>query len=122
MDVGAMKFRVPNRTLWVIIPLVTLLVASGIGNIRQYRIIERLRARELAMQQETAARVQAEAEREKARLKKKADWAASDARVQQLYQEIDTLSQISEHTLAQPVQHQATPVNATGHGRADNMP
>ena len=40
---GAWKFRVSNRSLALIIPLVTLLVASVFWNLRQHRLIEQER-------------------------------------------------------------------------------
>ena len=38
-------------------------------------------------------------------MKRNAAWAASDARVQQLYREISNLTQIHEHVLS-PTQHE----------------
>ena len=103
MDVtGARKFRVSSRSLMLIIPMFTLLVASGIWNLRQHRLIEQQRLRVAAAEQEETARVAAEAVRVEARTKKNAEWAASDRRVKQLYREIDDLSRMSEQVLRSP--------------------
>jgi hypothetical protein len=103
---GTWKFRVSNRLLaMIIIPLVTLLAVSVLWNFRQQRLIEQERLRAAASQREEAARVREQAAREEARAKRNAAWAASDARVQQLYREISNLSQIHERVLA-PTQHE----------------
>ncbi len=100
MDVvGARKFRVSSRSFTLIIPLVTLLAASVFWNLRQHRLIEQ---KHITDQREKAARASDEANRMAARMKKNAEWAASDARVQQLYQEIANFSQINERLLSQP--------------------
>ena len=81
MDIeGARKFRVSNRSLTLIIPLVTLLVASVFWNIRQHRLIEQQRLRAIGLQREEAARPGRKPSGQEARMKKNAEWAASDAR------------------------------------------
>jgi hypothetical protein len=97
---GAWKFHVSSRSLALIIPLVTLLAASVFWNLRQNRLIEEKR---IADQREEAARAKTETERVVAQMKKKAEWAASDARVQQLYREISDFSEINERLLSQPL-------------------
>ena len=96
---GARKFRVSTRSLAMVIALAALLSASVFWNLRQYQLMEQKR---VADQREEAARVKEETERTTARMKKKAEWAASDARVQQLYQEITNLSQINERLVSEP--------------------
>jgi len=86
-----------------IVGLSTILAMSGLWNCRQYQVIEGLRSRERAAQEAEARRANAEAERAEAQRKRKAEWAASDARLQQLYREINTLSQINEHISEEPV-------------------
>ena len=96
---GARKFRVSTRSLAMVIALAALLSASVFWNLRQYQLMEQKR---VADQREEAARVKEEAERTTARMKKNAQWAASDARVQQLYREISNLSQINERLVSEP--------------------
>jgi hypothetical protein len=99
MDVpGARKFHGSGRWLALITPLVILLTASVFWNLRQHRLIEQ---KHLAAQREEAARIKEETERAAARMKKNAEWAASDARVQQLYREIASFSQINERLLSE---------------------
>lgn len=114
---GAWKFRVSTRSWVLIIPLVTLLVASALWNLHQHQLIEQDR---IAAQRKEAARVKEEAERAEARRKKNAEWAASDARVQQLYREINNLSQVNERLLSQP--KQSTPKKIGDPGDADGLP
>jgi hypothetical protein len=102
MDVGrAGKFSISRRSVLLVGALFTFLLVSLFWNIRQSRHIEQDRLRSLAREQEAADRAKAAADQNQARLNKNADWAASDARVQQLYREIDGLSQINEHILTQ---------------------
>ena len=102
MDVaGARKFRVSSRSLALIVPLVTLLATSIFWNLRQHRLIEQ---EHLADQRAEAARAKEEAERTAARMRKNTAWAASDARLQRLYREINNLSQINERLVSEPQQ------------------
>jgi hypothetical protein len=112
MDVeGARKFRLSKQSLVLIIPLVTLLVMSVFWNARQSRLIAEERARVIAAQREETARAKEVADRAEARKNRNAKWAASDARVQQLYRELDTLSRINEQVIARPQQKRSTPNN-----------
>ena len=100
MDVaGARKFHISSRSLAMVILLITLLTTSVFWNFRQHQFIEQKR---IAVQQEEEARAREEAERATARMKKNAEWAASDARVQQLYREISNLSEINERLVSEP--------------------
>ena len=103
MEVGARMFLNSSRSAMAIVGLSTILALSGLWNCRQYQVIEHLRSRERAAQEGEARRANAEAGRAEAQRKKKAEWAASDARLQQLYREINTLSQINEHISQEPV-------------------
>jgi hypothetical protein len=118
MDVtGARKFHVSSRSLLLIIPLVTSLAASVFWNLRQHRLSEQKHA---AAQREQVARAREETERVAARLKKNAEWAASDARVQQLYREIANFSQINDQLLAEPLPR--TPKKIDNASEADDSP
>jgi hypothetical protein len=118
MDVaGARKFPISSRALVLIISLVTLLAASIFWNLRQHRLIEQ---KHMADQRKEAARANEEADRATARLKKNAEWAASDARVQQLYQEINNFSQIQERLVSE--RPQSTPRKIDELGETDGSP
>jgi uncharacterized membrane protein (DUF106 family) len=114
---GAWKFHVSSRLRALIIPLVILLMASVFWNLYQHRVIEQDRT---ATQQKEIAAVQKEAERAEARRKKNAEWAASDARVQQLYREINNLSEINERLLSQP--QRSAPKKTNDLGDIDGLP
>ena len=112
---GTRKFHVSRRSLVMIIALAALLSASVFWNLRQHQLIEQKR---LADQREEAARVKEETERTTARMKKKAEWAASDARVQQLYQEISNLSQINERLVSEPPRSASSKIDNAGEAGA----
>jgi hypothetical protein len=114
---GAWKFHVLSRSWALIVPLVVLLVASAFWNLYQHRLIEQDRT---AVQQKEATRAQEEADRTEARRKKNAEWAASDARVQQLYREINNLSEINERLLSQP--QRSAPKKTDNVGGVDGLP
>jgi uncharacterized membrane protein (DUF106 family) len=100
MDVaGARKFHISRRSLAMVIPLITLLMTSVFWNLRQHQLIEQ---KHIAAQREEAARVKEEAKQTAERMKKNAEWAASDARVQQLYREISNLSEVNERLVSEP--------------------
>jgi regulator of protease activity HflC (stomatin/prohibitin superfamily) len=116
---GARKFRVSNRALVPIIAVCALLLVSAIWNLALYRRAEEQRSRAIAaeraaatraeeqrlravaMEREEAARAQAEAERERILAKKRAARAEDAARVRQLYQELNVLSQMNDRILLQ---------------------
>jgi hypothetical protein len=114
---GARKFHVSSRSLALTIPLVTLLAASVFWNLHQHRKIEQ---KHLAVQREEAARAREENERVAARLKKNAEWAASDARVQQLYREIESFSQINERLLSETQRSEPRKIDSPT--EADDLP
>ena len=104
MDVQeARKFFVRYWSIVLVILLVMLVVISLTWNVRQYRLIKRERERTIATERAKAEREAAEAARTRARREKKADEAAANQRMQQLYREIDNLSQISDRLLTEPV-------------------
>ena len=95
MDVtGARKFRVSNRSLTLIVPLVTLLVASGVLESPPVPAHRTAALRALAVESEETARAKEEAERAAGADEKECRVGRSDARLQQLYREIDNLSRV----------------------------
>ena len=96
---GAWKLAVSKRSLLLVIPLCVLLLASMVGNVRQYHRTERQRQRAVAAERKAAAKTaHTEAEVERAKLKRQSALASS-ARIDQLYQEINNLTQMSERVL-----------------------
>ena len=104
---GAGKFWIANRLWILIITLFLLLTVSVCWNVRQNRLIAKARQRTLAAEdmEITHARERAEALK-----KKNAKWAGSDARLQELYREIDTLSRLNEQVLSYPKARLKKPV------------
>jgi flagellar biosynthesis/type III secretory pathway M-ring protein FliF/YscJ len=110
MDVQeARKFFVRHWSSVLVILLVILVVISLTWNVRQYRLIKRERERTIATERAKAEREAAEAARTQTRREKKADEAAANQRMQQLYREIDNLSQISDRLLTEPVRQPKVP-------------
>jgi F0F1-type ATP synthase membrane subunit b/b' len=118
MDVGgARRFRVSSRVLVPIIAVCVLLLVSAIWNLELYRRAEEQRSRAIAAERaeaaraeeqrlravaaekEEAARAEAEAERARALAKQRAARAEDAARMRQLYQELNNLSQMSDRIL-----------------------
>jgi hypothetical protein len=117
------KFGVLNRSLMLVIPLGGLLLASAIWNVRQYRLVEQQRLRAAAAARDArAAAIRAEAEAEQVKLKKKAANAEMDARVSQLYQEINALTRMSEQILLREPSLHGTPAKKDGRGVAAGVP
>jgi hypothetical protein len=108
----ARRLPVTSRSLMLIIPILILLVLSVIWNVWQYRLVKQARQLALATEREKAQQVATEAAHIEAWRKKKAEDAAALQRTQQLYREIENLSQLSDQLsdqlYAQPVQ-QLTP-------------
>jgi hypothetical protein len=96
------KLNVSRRLIILVGSLCGLLLVSGIWNMRQYQLIkQRHRGTEMAAQQARAAAVQTEAEAEakRTKLKRKITDAERNARVSQLYEEINALTRMSEQVL-----------------------
>jgi hypothetical protein len=91
--------------------LFILLLISAAWNLHQYKLLRDYRRDAIAAGRKQRSLALAEAQQRQAA--RKAEQAAADARLQQLYREIDTLSQINEHILAQPLrEHRAiSPAN-----------
>lgn len=97
------KFRLSSRLWTLIIPLVSLLVISVCWNVRQSQLIANEREQNLAvLRSKETARARREAEEAEAQTKRKAKWAASDARLRELYREINSLSRLNEQVLTRP--------------------
>ena len=110
MDIrGAGKFHVASRSWVLIILLFILVVVSLIWNVRQNRLLERARQQRIATERAKAEQAVTEATRAQAWREKKAEEAASIERTQQLYREIEHLSEISEQLLAQPMRQSNAP-------------
>jgi len=107
----------------LVIPLCALLLASGIWNVWQYRLVEQQRLQAVAAEREARAEAaQAEAEAEQAKLKKRAADAETGTRVDRLYQEIDNLTRMSEQVLLRNRNPQGTPAKKDGRGEAAGVP
>ncbi len=89
-----------TRSLPIVIAL-TILVLVLIGwNLRNYRLKQdRDVQTERTERDRKAAVALAKEEAERAELKRRARYAQSDARIQRLYNEINHLTQVSEHVL-----------------------
>jgi len=120
---GARKFVVSNRSLMLVIPLFALLLVSAIWNVRQYRLAEQQRLQAVAAAREARAEAaRAEVEAERAKLKTKAADAATSARVDQLYREINNLTRMNEQVLLRDRNLQGTPVKKDGPEAAAGLP
>jgi Tfp pilus assembly protein PilX len=109
-DGGARKFRVAPRVWFSIIAVCVLLLASVLGNLELYRRAEAQRSRAIAAERAEAARAEErrlqaaasekeEAERARTLAKQRAAKAEDAARVRQLYEELNSLSQMSDRIL-----------------------
>jgi hypothetical protein len=107
--VGTRKFQLSKRSLALAVSLITLLGISVFWNLQQRRLIAAEHQRLMTVQKKETARANEEAEQAAARKKRNAKWAGSDARLQQLYREIDTLSRLNEQVVAQPQPKRSTP-------------
>lgn len=96
------RFRLSNQSWVLVIPLVFVLIVSACWNLRQSQLIAKDRLQITAAQRETQTRAEEAAEQVEALKKKNAKWANSDARLQELYREIDTLSRLNERVLSHP--------------------
>jgi hypothetical protein len=119
---GAWKFRVARQSLVPIIPLLVLLLVSLIGNVRQYRLIEYERSLALAVERERAEQAALEAARTQAHREKRAKENAVNQRMEQLYRELDNLSQMSGRLLTQPVPQLKVPSTINSLEAADGPP
>jgi hypothetical protein len=101
MDAGrAWKFVAANRSLLIVIPISALLLVSVSWNVRQYRLDQDRRGQATAKQHSARAAVALANEyADRAKLKRRARDAESNARIQELQQEIGDLTRVSERIL-----------------------
>ena len=101
MNAGrAWKFVAANRSLMIMIPISALLLASVNWNIRQYRLDQDRRMQTTTKERSARAVVALANEyADRAKLKREAREAESNARIQQLQQEIGNLTRVSERIL-----------------------
>jgi hypothetical protein len=119
---GAWKFHVAHRSLVPIISLLVLLIVSLIWNVRQYRLIEYDRQRTLATERQKAEQEAMDAAHTRARREKRAEEAVANQRMEQLYRELDNLSQMSDRLLSQPVQQPKASSTSNSLKAADGSP
>ena len=124
MDVPtARRFRVTGRSLVLSFPLLILLVVSVTWNVWQYRQMEYLHGRMRVTEREKTKETTSEEARTQAHRAREAENAAArNERMQQLYREIDNLSQMNERLLAQPVQQPASQSTIDSPEAADAPP
>jgi hypothetical protein len=123
MDIrGAGKFHVASRSSVLITLLFILVVVSLIWNVRQNRLIEHARQQRIATERAKAEQAATEAARAQVWREKKAAEAAAIERMQQLYREIDNLSQISERLVAQPMRQSTAPSTTSSREAAEGSP
>jgi uncharacterized membrane protein (DUF106 family) len=123
MDVQeARKFFVRHWSSVLVILLVILVIISLTWNVRQYRLIKHERQHTIATERAKAEREAMEAARTQAWREKKANEAAANQRMQQLYREIDNLSQISDRLLTEPVRQPKVPSTVDSLEGADGSP
>ena len=103
MDVRrAWKLGGANRAWMGFAAMGVLLLASVTWNVCLYRSFAQLRAQgQGAAQVKGAAAASADMETESARLRRKAKEAENSRRIQQLYEEINHLTRVSEQVLVQ---------------------
>lgn len=101
MDAGrAWKFVAANRSLMIVIPISALLLASVSWNVRQYRLDQDRRVQATTKEHSARAAVALANEyADRAKLKRRARDAESNARIQELQQEIGDLTRVSERIL-----------------------
>jgi len=88
---GVARFRAAIKPFTLTIPLCAILSVSVLINFRQYRLIQ---------QQTANAKVKKQTEEQRqAELKQRTARAAANKRVDQLYQEIESLSRASDQIL-----------------------
>jgi hypothetical protein len=96
----AWKFVAANRSFMIAIPISAMLLASLSWNVWQYRLDRDRREKAKAKERSANAAVALAREyADRAKLIKQARDAESDARIQQLYQEINNLTRVSERIL-----------------------
>jgi hypothetical protein len=119
---GARRLLRSSRSSIVITVLSTLLLASLIGNIQQYSLLEHY-CLHIATEErpETVQAACAQTEQGNAQKTKKLNDSVADRRLQQLYREIDNLSRMNEQILAEPLNPRRMPPNTAGMNETDHI-
>jgi hypothetical protein len=119
----AWKFGSVNRSVLLLIPVSALLLASVSWNVWQYRLDRDRRVQAKAAQRSTKAAVAlVKEEANRARLRKQARDAESDARIQQLYKEINNLTRASEGILLPRETTRTIPSTTDGPEKTADIP
>ena len=119
----AWKFVAANRSLMIVIPMSALLLASLSWNVWQHRLDRDRREQAKAKERSaTAAVALAREYADRAQLKRQARDAESDARLQQLYQEINNLTRVSERILLPNEPSGRAPATTDGPEKAADSP
>jgi hypothetical protein len=119
----AQKFCVASRSLLYMIPLSILLLASFSWSVWQYRLDQERRAQAKVVERAsmaTAASAREQAVR--AEFSRRATDARSDTRVQQLYDEINQLTRLSERVLLDDQVARSAPAIPSGRDKPVSSP
>jgi hypothetical protein len=110
MDVWAVqKIFGTSQSFKLTILLLSLLVVSLVCNAWQYRLIKDERQHRIAIEIKKAECDTVEAEQTQVRREKKAKEIAANERMQQLYREIENLTELSGRLLIQPISQPTSP-------------
>jgi hypothetical protein len=100
MDVArAWKLAISIRKSAYIVPMGILLLLSVTGNVWLYRMAQGHRLQPTITEQAAGGGAKAATDAERLRLRRKAEAAATNARIQRLYDEINFLTRTSEQVM-----------------------
>lgn len=119
---GIWKFAVARQSILLVVTLLSLLVISLMWNVRQYQVIDDERRHKIATERQKAALDVADAAPIQAQRLKQAKEAAANKRMEELYHEIDNLSQLSSQLLAQPKREPTSPADLSSLEAPDDAP
>jgi hypothetical protein len=119
MDVGtAPTFCAAHRSLLLVAPLSALLVASVGWNVWYYRLAQKRRVPAMAKERALKVAVTPGTEEVKqAKLKRQSRDAKSAGQIQQLYEEINHLTRVSEESCASGSIARSTNIATDGHAK-----
>jgi hypothetical protein len=119
---GSQKLGAVNRSLLLVVPLSALLLAFIGWNVCHYRLDQEHRTDVLSEERASKATVAlAKEESDRANLKKRSRDAESNARIQQLYEEINNLTRVGEGVLL-PKNAQSVPGTMGGQDKTAVVP
>ncbi len=121
-DQGTWKFSVARRSILLVLLLLSVLIISLIWNVQQYQLINDKHRHKIASEQEKAALDMASAARIQAQREKRAKEAVANKRMEELYREIDNLSQLGSQLLAQPIREPKSPTDLSSLEAPDDAP